>query len=603
MPDLDEFLRNELRRTVRPVDVNDVSSKIDDRRTRRARLRKVQAVALTVVVLAGTVGGVAMLSSVFREPGPGVGSTPDVRNGLIVYSDIRNAGQHLWVVNPDGTGARQLTTDEDVSDSSPSVSPDGLTVAFERTDGSGSSIFTIGIDGTDLAKLSPDDVSGVAPSWSPDGALLAYAGGDGGIFVMDVEGSDPRLIVDRTFIVTHMAWSPDGARIAFAAAPATVTGPESNYDLWITDARAVSRSTPINITGTSDASELSPSWSPDGRQILFSSDAVPGSSLFAMSPDPDASPVALTDGTTFDQNPTWSPDGTRIVFDRATPAGTDIFTSRPDGSDLTLVARNAIDPAWQPLIGSDETGSPSPSTDPADVLGLDVGLDFRLCRANRLGGIDMLGDGTAGSAWTGVRISPDGTCPSEFDGFNVVAVDHTGDGLADSWWGSMQYCVGCRPFDATDLNADGTEELVVLAQWGTTPQYLLFSLTTPLGESLATGVEPGVQPILIANPGHRQAGFRPGEPVALWAGGDEGFTGSVRCEGFPLAPILVATWSDHPIDGPGSETKEVHETRLRLESDGLMHVVGSSDSTQPTTGPGPETWTGQACGVHFWPAF
>jgi hypothetical protein len=247
------------------------------------------------------------------------------------------------------------------------------------------------------------------------------------------------------------------------------------------------------------------------------------------------------------------------------------------------------------LTESEQPPTPSPSAGPASNVGLDIGLDFRLCRADRLGGVDMLGDGTAGAAWTGVRVKPDGSCPSEFDGFNVVAVDHTGDGRADSWWGPMQYCVGCEPFDATDLNADGAQELVVLAQWGTTPQYLLFSLMTGSGD------EPAVQPILVAVPGQPKAGFRPGEPVALWAGGDEGFSGSVRCESYPDAPILVVTWSDHPIEGPGSETSEVHETRLRLEGDGLMHVVSGSDSTQPTTDPGLERWTGPACGVRFWP--
>jgi Tol biopolymer transport system component len=591
MPDLDEFLRNELRRTVKTVDVTEVSSRIDARRTYRAKTRKVQGVALAVVVIAGSLGGVAVLRSVFSEPGPGVGPVSGVENGLIVYSEVRNAGQHLWVVNTDGSGARQLTTDAGVSDTAPALSPDGRTVAFVRISPIGLGIFAIGIDGAGLTRLTPASMSVSEPAWSPDGMRIAFAGDDGGIYVMSLAGRDPRLIVDRTFVDSQLTWSPDGSKIAFSARPVS-TGPEGNYDLWITDVEGV---TQINITGTPADNELSPSWSPDGRRILFAKIPASGaSSLSTIEPDPDATPVPLTDGANLDQNPSWAPDGSRIVFDRASAAGTDVYTMRPDGSDLTLVARNAIDPAWQPL-GSDQTGSPSPSTGPADVLGLDVGLDFRLCGANRLSGIDILGDGTAGSAWTGVRLKPDGTCPSEFDGFNVVAVDHTGDGIADSWWGPMQYCVGCRPFDATDLNADGAEELVVLAQWGTTPQYLLFSMET------GPGGEPRVRPILIATPGHPQAGFRPGDPVALWAGGDEGFTGSVRCEGYPDTPILVATWSDHPVDGPGSETKEVHETRLRLEADGLMHVVDSSDSTQPTTDPGPETWTGQACGVHFWP--
>lgn len=123
MPDLDEYLRNELRRTVRPVNVNDVSSRIDGRLTRRARARKVQSVALAVVVIAGTLGGVAVLSSVFTKPGPGVAPASDLRNGVIVYSEARNAGQHLWVVNADGSGARKLTTDRSASDTDPSVSP------------------------------------------------------------------------------------------------------------------------------------------------------------------------------------------------------------------------------------------------------------------------------------------------------------------------------------------------------------------------------------------------------------------------------------------------------------------------------------------------
>src|SRR5580765_3910053 len=110
MSDLDEYLRNELRRTVRPVDVNDLSSKIDFRRTRRAGLRRVQAVALAIVVVAGTLGGVAVLSSVFRTASPGpVGDAspfpivPKV-NGVIVAAQQSDGGHlELVSVNPDGS--------------------------------------------------------------------------------------------------------------------------------------------------------------------------------------------------------------------------------------------------------------------------------------------------------------------------------------------------------------------------------------------------------------------------------------------------------------------------------------------------------------------
>lgn len=69
MPDLDEYLRSELNRMVKPVDVNAVASRIDMRRTRKAFVRKAQSLALTVIVLAGTIGLVTVMSIEFRDTG------------------------------------------------------------------------------------------------------------------------------------------------------------------------------------------------------------------------------------------------------------------------------------------------------------------------------------------------------------------------------------------------------------------------------------------------------------------------------------------------------------------------------------------------------
>jgi dipeptidyl aminopeptidase/acylaminoacyl peptidase len=590
MPDLDQYLRDELRRTIAPVDVNDVSSKIDVRRSRRVRLRKMQAVGLTVIVLAGTVGGVAMLSRAFRESGPSVGAAPDVRNGVIVYSEVRNAGQHLWVVNPDGSGARLLTIDEGVSDSDPSISPDGRTVAFVRTGANGSSICTIGIDGDGLEEFSPGDVFAFAPSWSPDGTQIAFAGADGGIYVGDMDRSEPQLIVDRSVVATHLSWSPDGTRIAFAAAPAAATGPRSNYDLWITDVTDVSRSTQINITRTSDSSELSPSWSPDGSQILFSSDAVPGSSLFTMSPDPEASPVALTDGTTFDQNPAWSPDGSFIVFDRTSPDGPDVFTARPDGSELSSVAHNAMDPAWQP-IPSDPT--PSPATPSPSTGGqVDIGLGFPVCHVETLQA-DFDGNGAPDTAWTAAKAS-DEPCSAVGGGFTVVAIDVTGDGVADGAAGPLEHCILCHPFDAVDMDGDGIDELVVVTQAGSVSQYALFSIRP---DRAADGQ--AIVQIDVAAPGHPAAGFAPGEPFLFWAGGDEGYASYVRCRAHDPTDLLIQQTSE-PVDGSSSDVRTIFTTQLRLENSS-MTVFGSGEDTQPVSVPFNGASRGPACGVDFYP--
>ncbi|MEO8423264.1 MAG: LpqB family beta-propeller domain-containing protein [Actinomycetota bacterium] len=593
MPDLDEYLRNELRRSVAPVDVNDVSSRIDRRRTRRSRLRKAQSVALTVVVLAGTIGGVAVLSSVFRKGSPApIGDTspfPIVpkANGVIVAAQQARGGPlQLVSMNPDGSDRQVIQTRATGDPWLPAWSPDGTRLAVAVfPDPEPRAIWVMDADGANAVKIAEgDDVS--RPSWSPDGTEIAYAidGKQGSsIHIVNADGSGDRMIGDAIQGKDYFSasFSPDGTHIVYDK------GTDSGFGIFVMNADG---SDLLRIsTGPSD---YNPSWSPDGTRVVFTrQEQGAESDIYVMDVDGSNESRLTSNGPgVTNLNPEWSPDGTEIAYVAGVTGGPgSLVVMNTDGSQpVTILDGGVIGISWQPLTAPDG---------PTDLPGLDIGLDFRLCRANRLSGVDMLGNGTAGSAWTGVRLKPDGSCPSEFEGFNVVAVDHTGDGLADSWWGPMQYCVGCKPFDATDLNGDGSEELVVLAQWGTTPQYLLFSI------QVGPGKEPKVRPILVASPGHPQAGFRPGEPVALWTGGDEGFSASVRCEGYPGTPILVATWSDHPIDGPGSETKEVHETRLRLESDGLMHAVDSSDSTRPTSDPGPATWTGPACGVRFWPAF
>ncbi len=76
----------------------------------------------------------------------------------------------------------------------------------------------------------------------------------------------------------------------------------------------------------------------------------------------------------------------------------------------------------------------------------------------------------------------------------------------------------------------------------------------------------------------------------------------MACEGSPGDPILVVAWANHPVEGPGSETTEVHVTRLALRDD-VARVVEASDTTQPTADPLPFPFgsTGRACGVDLDP--
>ena len=241
--------------------------------------------------------------------------------------------------------------------------------------------------------------------------------------------------------------------------------------------------------------------------------------------------------------------------------------------------------------------TPQPTTEPSQTsakeIGRDIGLDFNVCFPDWLGGIDFTGDGTQGSAWTGVPVTDDGTCPAYAKPAKyILAVDDTGDRLADAWLDLPFDCyVHCAPADATDLDANGTEELVVRSSFSIMDYYFFALRQTP-------GSDPSIEPVLVADPGHEPAGITPGLLLRIDAGGDEGYGSSISCEGYPSAPIIVWSWADAPVET--DIPKEVHITRIQLQADGLFHVIGTNDYTVPAGDPsGIDYATGPACGVDW----
>src|SRR2546430_8492584 len=75
---------------------------------------------------------------------------------------------HIYVMNGDGSGVTQLTTQESMS---PSWSPDGRQLTFESFP---SGIFVMNADGSGVTRLTRSPDLDGAPSWSPDGRQIAF---------------------------------------------------------------------------------------------------------------------------------------------------------------------------------------------------------------------------------------------------------------------------------------------------------------------------------------------------------------------------------------------------------------------------------------------
>jgi len=259
----------------------------------------------------------------------------------------------------------------------------------------------------------------------------------------------------------------------------------------------------------------------------------------------------------------------------------------PDGGGNTVCGTPLFAPEDfpdYPTVAPMPPVTPSITVAPASES-LYIGLDFQLCDAARLDGIDFLGDGTSGAAWAGTRARPDGSCPRT-GATPIVAIDHTGDGLADAFdqYG-LPYCIGCRPFGTTDLSGDGSQELIVVEQDGTEVQYAMFEADIREG-----GVWFG--PVFIVGPGDPDWGFKTDDPFSFWAGGDEGRAEFVECTG-DGGTTLVLTQRRVPIDG---HTITIHETRLQMVGTGSIQVIGTSETTAQVGDPLPHENTSPTCG-------
>lgn len=171
-------------------------------------------------------------------------------------------------------------------------------------------------------------------------AYVTAQTGNKEIYVMDWDGYNALPLTKNGSINLNPDFSPDGREIIFTSYK------RGNPDLYRralsnTAEVALSNRHGLNITGN---------WSPDGSKIALSLSKDGDAEIYSMDRN-GSHPARLTINSALDLYPAWSPDGKHIAFVSDRLGKPQIFIMNADGGDvrrLTTTGNYNVNPRWSP---------------------------------------------------------------------------------------------------------------------------------------------------------------------------------------------------------------------------------------------------------------
>jgi TolB protein len=192
-------------------------------------------------------------------------------------------------------------------------------------------IYTADADGSNVRRLTNYGIYTAEGVLSPDGRRIVFTSlkdGDLDIYTMNADGSDVRRLTTAEGYDGGPWWSPDGTQIVYRAYHPTDSAELAAYrdllaqrlvrpnkmDIWLMNADGSGQR---QVTHLGQAS-FGPSWTPDGRRIVFSSNhhtypRLGDFDVFLVNPD-GTGLEQITTSPVFDGFPMFSRDGTRLVW-------------------------------------------------------------------------------------------------------------------------------------------------------------------------------------------------------------------------------------------------------------------------------------------------
>lgn len=252
--------------------------------------------------------------------------------------------KRLTIMDQDGANVRYLTDGSDLV-LTPRFSPSRQEITYMSFAGGQPRVYLLQLESGQREIVGNFPGMTFSPRFSPDGGKVVMSlqqEGNANLYTMDLQSRQTTRITNSPSIDTSPSFSPDSSRIVFESDRG------GRQQLYVTGANGGA----AQRISFGSGSYSTPVWSPRGDLIAFTKQSGGKFLIGVMRPDGSRERI-LTEGF-HNEGPTWSPNGRYIMFfrDGRGSGGPQLYQIDLAGTNEFAVATPsfASDPAWSPLL-------------------------------------------------------------------------------------------------------------------------------------------------------------------------------------------------------------------------------------------------------------